>query len=357
MPPLEWVQNERRVAVARDATRKVTWLIRAFRFRLDIDPAHDEQLRADLEQDARRLFEVAHASAQTPGSPPIPPRTADPAWSPVIEIEHTRLGLLVIRRITYQPANETIVGTISIPTIGGYVEIAAIARAGITGFRESILVDQAMGSSAELPSLKQSDLDDPRHDATFADHPLSLVRAALRWLHAEPIEILAPAAPSPEVIVVNAARCVVRPPPRYLLLPPDVLPMSPTLASFTCITFGDAEPRLLDVWRLPNPLTARDPAAALVALARETAEGWAREGATDVHVEASLATREPHIEATSFVRFRVNGASKTNAARWRVDADGTVFRVGVSVEPHVPATTARERADATMASLRRIDAP
>lgn len=350
--PLEWVQNERRVAVARDATRRVTWLIRAFRFRLDIDPVNDEHLRADLEQDARHLFEVAHASAQTPGFSPMPPRTSDPTWSPIIEVEHARLGLRVVRRITYQPGNETVVGTFSIPLAGGWVEVAAIARAGTTGMRESILM-ASLDAGASFP--KQSVYDDPQHDGVFADHPLSVVRAALRSFDGECV-VLSPAAPSsPETIVVDAARCTVRPPPRYLVLPADVLPMSPTLASFTRITFGDAEPRLLDVWRLPTPLVARDPGAALVALARETAEGWAREGATDVHVDASLVTREPHIEATSFIRFRVNGVPKTNASRWRVDRDGTVFRAGISVPPHIAAAVAREQADGAMASLRRLD--
>jgi hypothetical protein len=348
----EWLQNDRRVAVARDAERQITWLVRASRFRLDVDPANDALLRADLEEDARHLFEIAHAQRGAQ----MPPRTADPTWSPIIEHERGALGLRVVRRITYQPGNETIAGHLSIPVIGGYVEIAAIARASMTGMREAILVDRAMAASDELPRLKQSEIDDPKHDSTFADHPLSLVRAALRWLEAQGVTVLAPApAASEQAVVVNAARCVVRPPPRYLLLAPDVLPMSPTLASFTRITFADAEPRLLDVWRLPQTITARDPGAALVALARENADGWRREGATDVLANVSLATREPRIEAVSFIRFKVNGAPKTNASRWRVDPDGTVFRVGVSVEPHVPDASAREQADVVMASLRRLD--
>jgi len=356
-PTFEWVQNERRVAVARDAERKVTWLVRAYRYRMDIDRANDAPLRADLEQDARRLFELAHATAQAPGFAPMPPRTTDPTWSPIIEVEHTSLGLVVVRRITYQPGNETIVGAVSIPVAGGYVELAAIARAGTTGYRESILMTQLVPNmEPDTPFPKQSVYDDPQHDATFADHPLSLVRSALRWLHGAGVEVLAPAAPGSPEVVVNAARCVVRPPPRYLLLAPDVLPMSPTLASFTRVTFGDIEPRLLDVWRLPDTITSRDRGAALVALARDTAEGWRREGATDVHADVALATREPHIEATSFIRFRVNGAPKASTSRWRVDGDGTVFRVGVSIEPHIPVSTAREQADTTMASLRRLDA-
>ena len=64
----------------------------------------------------------------------------------------------------------------------------------MTGIKESLLVEQrlsglppadtadadSMNESLILPS--QSEIDDPSRDVDFADHPLTVVRSALRWL-------------------------------------------------------------------------------------------------------------------------------------------------------------------------------
>ena len=41
------------------------------------------------------------------------------------------------------------------------------------------------GPSAEVDFPSQAEYDDPAHDALFAEHPLTLVRGALRWLIAD----------------------------------------------------------------------------------------------------------------------------------------------------------------------------
>lgn len=78
--------------VARDRERRVMWLVRALPWRLDLRRDSDEVLRADLEEDARRLFEEAFEPVEwPPGSgEKRPPRTADPKWSPIVEASAPR---------------------------------------------------------------------------------------------------------------------------------------------------------------------------------------------------------------------------------------------------------------------------
>jgi hypothetical protein len=45
------------LTVARDPERRVTWLIRLLPWRLDLRRGFDDVLRADLEADARHLFD------------------------------------------------------------------------------------------------------------------------------------------------------------------------------------------------------------------------------------------------------------------------------------------------------------
>lgn len=363
----EPTEEDERLMVARDPDRKVAWQLRVLPWRLDLRRSFDEELRGDLEADARHLFEEAFEPVEwPPGSGEMrSPRTADPRWSPIVDVEHVRLGeapaLRVVRRITYQPGNEVLSGALIVPLAEGFAELTAIARAGETGFRESVLMLKRPGGLPSGPDAtfpSQAEYDDPAHDARFADHPLSLVRAALRWLLADAgLEVTAPAVEPPEgEHVVEAAGCAVVLPPRYLFLPREVMPMAPTLASFVRVGLGDAPMRLLDVWRLRDRLSGRDRGRALKRLAVETVEGWAEEGATDLDQETEIvAGDEPQAAVRTLVRFKVGDKPNVSAMRWRADEDGTVFRVNVSAPPYVPAPQLRDEADAVMASLRRLD--
>ena len=85
-------------------------------------------------------------------------------------------------------------------------------------------------------------------------------------------------------------------------------------------------------------------------------EGWVEEGVTDLDQEAEIvAGDEPQTAVRTLVRFKVGDEPKVSAMRWRVDEDGTVFRVTVGAAPHVPAPELRDQADAVMASLRRLN--
>lgn len=361
------MKEDARLTLARDPDRKVTWLLRVFPWPLDLRRSFDDVLRTDLEADARHLFEQAFKPiAWPPGSEEkSSPRTADPRWSPIVDVEPVRVGeapaLRVVRRITYQPGNEVLSGSLLVPLAQGFAELAAIARAGQTGLRESVLMLKRPGGPPTKPKvtfLSQAEYDDPVHDALFAEHPLSLVRGALHWLLADAgLEVTAPAVEPPEgEHVIEAAGCAVILPPRYLFVSRELMPMPPTLASFVRVGLGEAPLRLLDVWRLADRLSGRDRGRALKRLAVENTERWIEEGVSDLDQEAEIvAVDGPETAVRTWVRFKVGDRPKVSAMRWRADEDGTVFRVTASAAPYVPAPELRDQADAVMASLRRLD--
>jgi hypothetical protein len=364
----ELVTEDRRFLLARDPERKVAWLLRVLPWRFDLRRSSDDVLRADLETDARYLFEQAFEPIEwPPGSKrKSSPRTADAGWSPIVDVEHVRVGeapaLRVVRRVTYQPGNEVLSGAVLVPLAEGYAEITAMARAAQTGFRESVLMLQRSESASGegKPTFRpQAEYDDPAHDGMFAEHPLSLVRAAQRWLLADAgIEVTAPGVEPPEgEHVVEAAGCAVILPPRFLFVPREVMPMSSTLASFARIGLVDTPSRLLDVWRVPERLSGRDRGQALRRLAVEHTENWTKEGITRLEQEAEIVAGDgPQVAVRTLARFQVDDKPKVSAMRWRVDEDGTVFRVTVSAGPNIPSAELREQADAVMTSLRRLDA-
>ncbi|APR80272.1 Hypothetical protein A7982_05619 [Minicystis rosea] len=361
----EVTKVEGRRLLARDSEREVLWLVRILPWSFDLRPAFDDVLRADVEADARRIFEVAFKPMEWPtgSGTQLAPRTSDLRWSPIVELARERIGdapaLRVIHRLTYQPSNEVVSGTLLVPLADGFAEIVAMGRAAMTGFRESTLMLQRPG---ELPPKgdfpRQAEYDDPAHDVLFPMHPLSQVRAALRWLLADAgLAVTKPPIDPPEgEHLIEAAGCAVVLPPRYRFVPPEVMRMSPTLASFLRVGLIDASMRLLDVWRLEKRVEAKDRALALKRLARETVEGWEREGAADIQQTQEVVPSDgPQVTLRTVVRYRVGKEEKVTVMRWRAEADGVVFRVAVGAPPHVPEQELHEQADAVMASLRRLD--
>ncbi len=360
-----WREDHPDLALVQDVDRQVAWLVRRFRWRLDLRRAYDEVLRRDLEEDARYEFESNFKPVETvPGSGQTSrPRTSDPRWSPIVEVEHQRIGeapaLRVVRRLSYQPGMESVSGALLVPVAHGFVEVAAIVRAGMTGYRESALMLRRSGGlpGPEEPFPAQAEFDDERHDASFPQHPLSLTRRAMRWLLADAaLEVTEAAGEPPEgEVTVAPARCAVFLPPRYLFVPREVLPMSPTLASYSRVGLADGDPRLLDVWRVPNRLIGDDRGRKLRDLAVTTINDWAKEGATDIEQSPRVVSGDDApVSVTNLVRFNVGGVRKVSAMRWRADDDGTVFRVAVSAAPYVPASDLVEQADTVMGCLGRV---
>ena len=358
--------NTERQLVAQDPERQVLWFVQVLPWPFDVRRAFHDVLRADLEMDARHLFEQAHKPAEWPpkSGQMRKPRTSDPTWSPIVELEHVRIGaepaLRVVRRITYQPGNEVLSAALIVPLAEGYAEIVALSRAAQTGFRESVLMVQRDNASPEAKGTfpSQAEYDDPARDEGFPSHPLSRVRAAQRWLLGDAgLSVTRPATEQPEgEHVSEEAGCAVIVPPRYLFVPREVMPMAPTLAAFVRVGLIDAAPRVLDVGRIQGTLSGDDPVRALKRFARRHVEGWGRDGVADIEQQSEhVASDGPHVHVRTIVRFKVGENPKASVMRWRADPDGKVFRVAIGTSPHVPKAEVSDQVDAVMASLRRLD--
>jgi hypothetical protein len=351
--------------VLRDPEAGVVWQVRASAMPFAVDPAHREVLRLDLEASARAAFDAAW---EPPDDDSVPQRrrTDDPAWSPVIDHAVVELdgrpALRLLRRHTYQPGNELVVGHLIVPTATGHVDFSVIARAAVTGMRESVVMlmsdrmPDTLDGEGEYTFPAQAVYDDVALDEKFPDHPLTRVRAAIGRLEVA-VTITGPVPRCPEVTTLEEARCAFTAPPRYLPVPPEVMGISPTLR--VLVRSGVELWRyMIEVWRMEDVrFRRRDPRRELCELARRTVAGWAHEGATDidsVEVIDEFAQR-PQIQQT--VRMIAGGTRRRLVLRWWVEPDGVVYRVG-SGGPGT-STDAEHLAllDAIQATWRRLDRP
>jgi hypothetical protein len=365
---VDW-QGDEKTARAADRDRGVLWRFAVSPWSVDLREEHDEALRPDIERQARHDFEAAFTPIEwPPGSgAKRPPRTDDPAWSPVVEIDRTSIGgaaaLRIVDRLTYQPGNEIVVGRLQIPLRRGSFHVGAYARAGTTGFRESALMVAAGKDEDGRPRfLTQQEYDDPKHDDAFPDSPLSRVRAALRWLVDPEGGALAVTQPMPELagdeVILERHGCAILPPPRYVLVPEDV--MSTNMSVFVRTLLSDESYRMVDATHYTRDLglgeieTDED----LVQLAEEDARSWAREGVTEIKTQARVLERDDgRIHVLCHIRFRIGEKEKRTAARWVLDSDGWIFRACASGPRYLPKKDLAADAEAVVRSLRRLTPP
>jgi hypothetical protein len=327
-------------------------------WRLDLQEHHHGALAVDVRRHAHAIFEMEYAA--DPGDWLPGPRTRDESWSPVVELERLVVGapaLWILFRRRYQPGSEVIEGQLLLPVAEGLITISLLASDQLTGYRESAL-------SVLRPELLENHpgqpyFDDPAHDGKFPKHSLARVRAARVWL-LDPerggATITRPAPPEPagEVLLEEASSAVV-PPPRFLRLPAGALQMSPSLAVFSRVALGRAVPRMMNVWRFDGIRLGRfRRAAQLRGIARDSAEDWKKEGATNVEVDLEMRLGPRGHEARSHIRFQSNRTPQHEAQVWFADGDGTVFRIGSSAPPQVPAAELWSELEAVSASWRRL---
>ncbi len=367
-------QETSELTVLVDRERQLVWTLHLSEHHLDLRPAHEELLRRDIERHARTLFEGCFHRAERPaGRTPEKPRTSDPAWSPVVEIERVQLGgahaLWVMHRMFYEPGNETVMGHLLIPLGHGLFEFRMFKHAEMTGLRESMLGIRAMaearGSNADgraqslaLGGVGQAYFDDPRHDELFPDHPLSTLRSAKRWLLQEAqIEIATPVTRGQaEEVIAQHAGFAVTPPPRYALLPADDLPRM----RFSRVSFATTDGvQLLTVARLPR---TRSDAALTGEELLEMGEELAHDDipyAMNPHVTAEQL---PDVAGRPQVRVyctydEAGNAPQHTAFRWFVDESGAGVMVAVGTATCVPAEELFAQAEDVVGSFRLLDAP
>jgi hypothetical protein len=399
--PNTWRRQEEqeRRAVLVDPDHRVGWHILHAPWRLDLreDPAGSKEqagaFRRDLERHARYGFEQHYTQVPQPrpapsqvGPPQRPPvRTSDPDWSPIISVERVTIGaqpaLLTIRRVAYEPAMEAVVGNLLVPVATGLIDLTVFQHTQETGFREKTLLNLALqkypgeGPQKLARRLGQPYLDDEQHDAQFPNHPLSCVRAALRWLCGLPAEQFAITAPAPALptadarVELPAVGCSVQVPPRYLLIPDGVLPVPMGVALLSRVILeGADDPQMLDIRHLSGPsLPAEGRQERLLALSKHQVEEWQRQGATQLELkqesielpsdpDPQLASAGPRIGLSVEVSMLLGGFRTHTVARWLVDHDGRVFRMGIATKPYVPMNEAAADVDLVLRSFRRLPA-
>jgi len=385
VPPegTETVEENENLLLLRDPVAPLVWHVSASPFPFALDAAHDEVLRADLEMSARAAFD-RDWKPPGEGEPPARRRTEDPTWSPVIEQGRLDLpggtALRLLRRTAYQPTREIVAGHVIVPTTMGHVDFWVIARATITGIRETIVMatlmnDQRSSVGAAEPDeevLKaennagernigrpfppQSVYDDPALDARFPEHPLSLVRQAIGKL-CDSITIT-PAAPSvADVIHLEEPQCAFAAPPRYVPVPAGVMRMHPTLR-ILMRSGVESWHRNMEVWRLDDVrFRRRDPRNELCALARDTVAGWTREGATGIQAKVEAVNDfEGRPQVQQSVSMKAGGSPSRLIFRWWVEPDGVIFRLGSGGPPSIPDTEHVVLLDGVQATWRRLDA-
>ncbi|MEM1418365.1 MAG: hypothetical protein AAGH15_25955, partial [Myxococcota bacterium] len=248
-----------------------------------------------------------------------------------------------------------------VPLPKGTLTVQIEVAAGMTGLREVLAMERALGGGGASPpgasppgvSPPRAALDHPAHDTPL--DALSRARKALwSFRQRHPMRRTAELPPAPEgELTLEEAGCALVPPPRHLRIE---LPMAPTLVSFSraALTGGY---RLFEVWRLPDRLDPRRGAERrLVDLARRTTRGWADEGALVLTSSPRRVARfgaRPQIEDEVSM---VAGERRSRVLqRWVVDADGVVFRVSASGPPELPAASYREEVLGALATWRRLD--
>ncbi len=347
------------IAAFRDEEHRVDWYLEFSPLIVDLSARYDDLLREDLHIDTVTVFESyfkksrqkseAFDSGQIldPGSVgsssdsimSMPRTRRDPTWSPVVSAERVSIGgvpaLALIHRLTYMPGDERIIGRIIIPLEQGTVYLSALRRANMTGEREAILVILNLPSSKDadeqLPQISQAAIDDLALDDKFPDHPLTVIRRALRRVLTASLDltVTAPLPPqSEETVELKNSGCTIRVPPRFRFCPGMAAAMHPSLNPFIRATVPQAGTYSFDVWRVPEVTVKGQAMPQLCSLAEEHLRGWKREGDPEVEIESTeFPMRDGRTGLSTFVRFCVGGDMHQAVANWFVDRDGTVFRI------------------------------
>lgn len=345
----------------RDEEHRVDWYLEFSPLIVDLSIRHDDILREDLRIDTTAVFEsYFERSVGAPGRSPaaqtgdtmgssadsaewahVGPRTRrEPTWSPVVSVERVTFcgvsALELIHRLTYTIGHELIIGRIIIPLEQGTLYVSALRRANMTGARETVLaisnVRPSKDSEHRDPQVSQAEIDDPALDDTFPDHPLTVIRRALRWALTTSMDVTV-MAPLPrdrdEMVELPNSGCTIRLPPRFRFCPKMAAAMDPSLTPFIRATVPQTGSYMFDVWRLP-PVTikGRHATQQLRRLAEKHVRGWKHEGDSNFEIESvELPLFDGRPMVSTFVRFRVDGNMNHAVAHWFIDHDGTVFRV------------------------------
>ncbi|HEY5920641.1 MAG TPA: hypothetical protein VIV11_03175 [Kofleriaceae bacterium] len=297
------------------------WRARLTPIVFGIAPGEETALAEDLHASAHALFE--RQWRDNPNKKRARPRTDDTSWTPIIEakvgaIDDGRIAR-VVRRLSYEPGDESIVGHLIVPVVKGTVEIRVMCQATMTGARESAVIARLGGDKPQAQAV----YDARELDPYFPDHPLSRVRAALDESVAR-LEIVYPAERATEVSLREAG-CAIEPPPRFTRAP--VVAGSGT--NLLVRAGLDDWRRELDVWRIGrHKLKGKDLHKALVEHADAAVADWVKADRTHVITEsAPIDDYGVCLQVEQYVTFQHGGDAKHTLHRWWIAGDQTLWRI------------------------------
>ncbi len=342
-----------------DLERGVGWFFYVFPgLHLDLDAEHRDGLRRALEWPARDMFDSLFRAQRRDDE--ARPRTADPSWSPMIDVEHLLVdgspALRTVHRMAYEAGREVVMGHLLVPLRKGLFEVRVICRDSFTGLRETALLDARMAESppgTDAPGgLRQADYDDPMHDAAFPEHALSRTRAALHWLLSEAdLRVLERSeAKGVGEVELTKLGCIVRAPPRF------VHGSSENEGSFHRVSFcGTDGVQHLLITRDDAPVRPRILRDEAIARSRRIHEG---DGVRDIVVGVEVldaSTARPLVltivEGTGHVgRLR-------NAMCWFLDEGDRPWSLCLTATAAVPANVLAAEVTDTARSLRFTTPP
>ncbi|MDI1429071.1 hypothetical protein [Polyangium sorediatum] len=223
-------RDERECAELVDEPKGVVWWFFFFPdLHLDVHEEHRADLRKSLEYYARAMFDdMFHKRDRVDEQ--RSPRTADPTWSPMIDVEPLNIdgaeALRTVHRMAYEPGSEMIMGHLLLPLRQGLFEARVLCVDNMTGVRETLLVNKRLKERSPkseetfkqmTATFRQADFDDPRHDDAFPEHSLSRARAALRWLCIESnLRVMERPSPFEQgEVELSHMGCALVPPPRF----------------------------------------------------------------------------------------------------------------------------------------------
>jgi hypothetical protein len=338
------VDQSETFARLRDPANGIGWWLFFFADTfLDLRPDYLALLGRDIHRHARVLFDemFAHDARQT-ALGRLEPRTSDPEWTPVVEIEPLELsggrGLSVLHRMQYRAGCESVMGHTLVPIARGLFEARWMCvEQSATGMRESVLMLMADARTGTKSFPSQAQYDDPAHDAQFPSHPLSRARTAKRW-HEGRLRVLQPPLQQPDGEVVLAPLgCAIAPPLRFVGFR-TVDDRDAISCAFDRVSFSgtDGVDRLV-VARTPETIRGIAVARRLEKLARQRSIAYfVDEG----HAGADCAVEAASDDGISLViegrALQIGAGRGRTAWRWFRDPKGQVWGIGLASTTAVP---------------------
>lgn len=359
--------------IVEDPTNKVQWAVVHSVFPLVLSGGDDNALEEDVRQSVRLAFDAEARKAAAAGRRSPMPVTANPGWSPLIEMEvrnrQDGVALVVLHRLAHDGGNEVVTGRVLIPTTLGLTEIECRAHDAMSGIRASIVMLLAPEAQRPEPGALTepagaAQLDDPRNDA-FVPDALSRVRRGLRWLFSSDggnLRVLSLNEPQNGGgrIVADRAGCSFVLPPRYARLRAQT-PLDSAIDVFVCVTASVllGNPWTLDVFKLsPSGFTPN--IDGLRSLAEKNIREWTSEGVVvEDFASHPVRPRQGCLELRSTVRHRHGDRVCRSLQHWIwrtswVPGRGALWRITITTDDGIPVDRFAAQLDAVAASWRPI---